>query len=80
MPEIFPELLAASGLAACFVSEPYIWDQFIEWCLDKGLLLESEPPMSREMMMQASSAIHTVYRQVEIQFLAARIGESLKEK
>jgi hypothetical protein len=36
--------------------------------------------MSREMMIQASSAIHTVYRQVEIQFLAARIGESLKEK
>lgn len=77
--DVFPELLAGAGLAARFVAEPYIWDQFVEWCLDEGLLLPDEPPMSRELMLRSSLAMKSVIRQIEIQLLSAKISASLHD-
>ena len=77
---LFPELLAAAALAAHFVSEPYIWDQFLEWCLDSRIVSQAEADhMSRELMMLSSKTMGDVLRQIEVQLINERIRESLQE-
>lgn len=77
--ELFPKVLAAAALAAWYVSEPHVWDDFIEWCKYKEILKPDED-LEREVMRLSSRQIREIIREVEIQLLAAKIGASLKKK
>jgi hypothetical protein len=74
--ELFPEMLAGAALAARFAAEEGVWEQFITWCRDNGILLDGEV-MSRALMLRSSRVISEVRKQIEIELLAARISESL---
>jgi len=77
--DLFPEMLSGAALAARFCSEPYIWDQFVEWCLDEGYLKEDEE-MSRELMAHASKAMWQVRKQIEVQVFATNLRKAMDKE
>jgi hypothetical protein len=77
--EKFSEHLAAAALAAYFVSDPEVWQQFTDWCIARGTVHEGEK-MSRQAMRDASRNMWQVRRQIEIELLAERIGVALRKE
>jgi hypothetical protein len=76
--DIFPELLAGAALAARFTADESVWEQFTQWCRDNGCL-HPEEKMSRTRMLRASKTIFSVGRQIEIELLAEKVSESIRE-
>jgi hypothetical protein len=72
-------MLCAAALAAAYVSQPSVWEDFTAWAQEKGIL-EEGAVMSRAQMSGASRIINFIIRQIEIELLSARLSEALDKK
>jgi hypothetical protein len=76
--DLYPEMLAAAGLAAAFCATPAGWGKFLEWTRERGIVIPEEN-VSRHVMEASSKAIDVTCREIEARVLAARMNLYLDE-
>jgi len=74
-PEEFPEMLMALQLAGAYCALDG-WEPFQQWVRGRRGLEEGEQ-LSRQFLAASAKAMDLIIRQVEIEFLAARLEQDL---